>query len=565
MKRNYVEIFVCLDKREKAIPMFANLEHVVYFDTYAALIEKLTFLNYGHPHIVIVDCKYLLQSDNKLRASISDELMYKGASVGIYGDNIPPSIKKQLYAFEFKGIFDEQLGYRKQTLIHMIQRSNFYAATFQNNFVKGMVRFHNIFDACRGSLYLLNFLVRHYKILNEDAARIRLAFVFLMLAFHEDKFFRTSKYLKTTFQSKETLTLFQNYTVPKTFPELVVAQLLLLNESPSIQKYTRHINTINIPIELSETVKKFAQSRAIAIASNQDINFFWEALHAMIVEKNFYVDDILENKLNTVYELLINSLIHLNFFFVCIEQVNSCKLLVKLHVSEQHNESVQKYLKTIEQQYKDITLRTTEEEALIEIEVSQTEEVEADPYVAKCEVLSTVTETVISTSTINTMHYKDEAKISAVEFLKDFEVEQYLLDELHENEIEMKNNLFLEDELNQEIIDSVIETLDRYVKVLHGTIEFEDIAFSLKSLAEFLFTIDITTLDDTKKNTLRFYLYGLINDLSSWKQYIFIEPNTPDIHYLDASLLENCAEIERFITQKNEDVQSAEEDDMEFF
>ncbi|MDY0116537.1 MAG: hypothetical protein RBR59_03045 [Sulfurimonadaceae bacterium] len=566
MKRNYVEIFVCLNQREKVVSLFEKLENVVYFDTYDALIEKLTLLNYGHPHIVIVDYNYLLQSENKLRSTINDELMYKGASVGIYGDTIPLNIKEQLYTLEFKGIFDAQLGYQKQILIHMIQRSNFYAATFQNNFIKGIIRFHNILEECRRSLYLLDFLVRHYKISNQDAARIRLAFVFLMLAFHEDKFFQTSKLLKTVFKSKDTSSLFQNYTIPKTFSELIISQLLLLNKSPSIQKFTRHINTTNIPVELSETVAKLAKSRAIAVSSNQDINFFWEELNILISEKNFTMDDLLEKKLNSIYEVLIDSLHHLNFFVVSIEHIGDNKLVIQLHVSEQHQDSVQKYLNTIDKIHTHVTLRTTEEEALIEIEVSQAEEIsKIDADIPKCEVLSSVTETVINTSTINTMHYKDEAKISAFEFLKDFEVEQYLLDELNENESEMKNNLFLEDELNQEIVDAVVETLDRYVRVLHGTIEFEDIAFSLKSLSEFLTTLDIAALDESKKNTLRFYIYGLINDLSSWKQYIFIEPNTPDIHYLDASLLENCAEIEKFITQKDEDVVSNTDDDMEFF
>ena len=46
---------------------------------------------------------------------------------------------------------------------------------------------------------------------------------------------------------------------------------------------------------------------------------------------------------------------------------------------------------------------------------------------------------------------------------------------------------------------------------------------------------------------------------------IFIDANAPDIHYLDASLLENCATIEKFILSKEDDNIEGKEDDLEFF
>jgi len=62
---------------------------------------------------------------------------------------------------------------------------------------------------------------------------------------------------------------------------------------------------------------------------------------------------------------------------------------------------------------------------------------------------------------------------------------------------------------------------------------------------------------------LRVYIQGIVEDLSNWRHYIFIAQDTPDIHYLDASLLDNCAEIENFVLGGS--VSSEENDDLEFF
>jgi len=70
-----------------------------------------------------------------------------------------------------------------------------------------------------------------------------------------------------------------------------------------------------------------------------------------------------------------------------------------------------------------------------------------------------------------------------------------------------------------------------------------------------------------KREKLGFYIQGIIDDLNSWKNYIFVTAKTPDIHYLDASLLENCLEIEKFILSDSSDEENIDEEnnDLEFF
>jgi len=174
---------------------------------------------------------------------------------------------------------------------------------------------------------------------------------------------------------------------------------------------------------------------------------------------------------------------------------------------------------------------------------------------------------ILKQTNIETMHYKEEEKISAHAFLEEFEVDNYMLDDLNENEIEIKDVLFSEKELNDDTLEAVSIILNKYVSILNETIEFDDLAISLESLSKVFQRLSLNMLEKEKKDRLRFFIQGLIDDLQIWKKYIFMDPNTPDIHYLDASLLENCASIEHLIFTDHKDGTSTEddEDSLEFF
>ena len=129
----------------------------------------------------------------------------------------------------------------------------------------------------------------------------------------------------------------------------------------------------------------------------------------------------------------------------------------------------------------------------------------------------------------------------------------------------MRSQLIAGEAVTTETMEYILKALSNYVKVLHGTIEFDDISGSLESLVNFLDSLDLETLQENKKQELGIYMQGLIDDLSSWRVHIFIDKNTSDIHYLDASLLENCAEIESLIVNDTTSSDEDSEEDLEFF
>ena len=83
-----------------------------------------------------------------------------------------------------------------------------------------------------------------------------------------------------------------------------------------------------------------------------------------------------------------------------------------------------------------------------------------------------------------------------------FEVDAYLLDDLKENEIDIKDILFAQDVLDDNALTLVANVLDKYVSVLHETIEFNDIATSLESLSKLLKRLSIDMIEENKREML---------------------------------------------------------------
>ena len=81
----------------------------------------------------------------------------------------------------------------------------------------------------------------------------------------------------------------------------------------------------------------------------------------------------------------------------------------------------------------------------------------------------------------------------------------------------------------------------RYAKTIGTLIDFQDVAFSLSKLYELLFSLRELAFNKRKMHLL---LEGVLEDLSQWRKMIFMTQEAKDIHYLDASLLSSCLQIE---------------------
>ena len=116
------------------------------------------------------------------------------------------------------------------------------------------------------------------------------------------------------------------------------------------------------------------------------------------------------------------------------------------------------------------------------------------------------------------------------------------------------------------IISKLKDVVYEAYEIIDSLIVFSVSARAFMTLYDFLTELDIVKLE-TKKSIFCKMLLAIANDLEKWIKTIFIEQNTEDIHYFDASFASNVLEIENlFIEESNEDVDDVDDiDDLEFF
>ncbi len=145
---------------------------------------------------------------------------------------------------------------------------------------------------------------------------------------------------------------------------------------------------------------------------------------------------------------------------------------------------------------------------------------------------------------------------TALEFMSKIESLSELEDSIDEAVINF------EKEPNTQTIGLLSEEILEYVDVLELLVEFSHLAYGLKTLADALKNITQDQMQEKEVKKFTTLFLHMLNDLSSWRDNIFIKQEANDIHYLDSSLLSSCLQIEAvFQKEKIEE----DEDDFELF
>ncbi|WP_373073728.1 hypothetical protein [Sulfurimonas sp.] len=155
-------------------------------------------------------------------------------------------------------------------------------------------------------------------------------------------------------------------------------------------------------------------------------------------------------------------------------------------------------------------------------------------------------------------------KISAAEFVESTAIELVnKLEDLSELEDRIDEALIsFEENPSTETTSLLSEEILEYVDVIEMLVHFQHLAYALKTLANAIKNIKQEQMQEKEVKKFTTLSLHLLNDLSSWRENIFIKQEANDIHYLDSSLLSSCLQIEAiFEKEKIEE----DEDDFELF
>ena len=163
---------------------------------------------------------------------------------------------------------------------------------------------------------------------------------------------------------------------------------------------------------------------------------------------------------------------------------------------------------------------------------------------------------------LENMHYKEEEKIDAKTFMEQNDIDEAIILKLIRSMKRMKEVSKRYAELTDEYVEELFHN-DEFIRVFQFSIEFRDIAYTLELLKLKLFSLDLNELSKQQRVILKTMMDGILSDLDDWIHQVLIDQTAQDIHYLDASLLANIAQMDVMLNSLEKSKE--EDDDFELF
>jgi hypothetical protein len=176
----------------------------------------------------------------------------------------------------------------------------------------------------------------------------------------------------------------------------------------------------------------------------------------------------------------------------------------------------------------------------------------------------------ISDEKLKHIRFNQPNKINATDFLKTLDVTIIDKIELFQEDLDDYTMALYDIEEDEpdialERLQKVIEILNEFSYIVGNMIVFPVIEETFKGLSEFLNSLDAQSMQDKdQKKLLVETLLGIGKDLELWIKTIFIEANTDDVHYFDASFANNTIEIEALFHKNGLEI-ADDESELEFF
>jgi YesN/AraC family two-component response regulator len=145
-------------------------------------------------------------------------------------------------------------------------------------------------------------------------------------------------------------------------------------------------------------------------------------------------------------------------------------------------------------------------------------------------------------------------KLSSADFMKEVGTDiSEALEDLQESDHDLEEQiLFIGFPAEQNDINGVGVKLAKYASIINQMIDFGDLAIAVQTLSEFILGLSAADVDEKKFKQLNMFLTNIKDDLRNWRLTNFIEQSSENIHYLDASLMSSCLQLQMVFMPKPE-------------
>jgi len=143
---------------------------------------------------------------------------------------------------------------------------------------------------------------------------------------------------------------------------------------------------------------------------------------------------------------------------------------------------------------------------------------------------------------------KSHGHVSATEFLKNYDDISYMLDELDEiNELFDEICEFLDKDNFEENKEDIGIVFNLYARFLRGLSDFEELATILIDIKNIILELDLTLIPEKKAIIIIEMIRVLLKDLSDWKEHVFVQKDTIDVFYINASSYNSYIQLKDLI------------------
>ena len=145
--------------------------------------------------------------------------------------------------------------------------------------------------------------------------------------------------------------------------------------------------------------------------------------------------------------------------------------------------------------------------------------------------------------------YNDShSQITALEFLKDYDDIDYILEDIEEIDESLREIIeYLDIDVVEKYQEDISIVLNKYAIFLNGLTEFDELSESLRLLNQSITGLDFSSIDDKKAKYIIEFIRAILSDLLDWKEHVFIIKDAVDIYYINASALNSCIQLEQLI------------------
>ncbi len=143
---------------------------------------------------------------------------------------------------------------------------------------------------------------------------------------------------------------------------------------------------------------------------------------------------------------------------------------------------------------------------------------------------------------------KSHKKVTAVDFLKDYDDIGYMLEDLDEiDELLSELITYLDLETIKESKENINLVLNKYSTFLNGLSDFGELSSSLNLLNNSISDTDFKSLEEKKANYSIEFIRAILTDLSQWKEHVFMAQDAVDVFYINASILNSYIQLESLV------------------